>query len=90
MCEHLGFRLQLDVQSLGLLADLFTLEQSKLDMPSADALDLVHRVASNARKLERLLGDLLDLDRLQRGIVSPQRRSTDIGALSAKRMRWKR
>ena len=53
-------------------------------MPPADALDLVHRVASNARKLERLLGDLLDLDRLQRGIVSPQRRSTDIGALIAR------
>jgi two-component system sensor histidine kinase KdpD len=28
-----------------------------------------------------LLSDLLDLDRLQRGIVSPQRRPTDIGAL---------
>jgi len=50
-------------------------------MPATDALDLVHRVAANARKLERLLGDLLDLDRLQRGIVSPQRRPTDVGAL---------
>ena len=29
---------------------------------------LVRRIASNARKLERLLSDLLDLDRLQRGI----------------------
>jgi signal transduction histidine kinase len=43
--------------------------------------DLIHRVASNARKLERLLADLLDLDRLQRGIISPQRRPTDVGAL---------
>src|SRR5262245_66658947 len=50
-------------------------------MPSTDALDLVHRVAANARKLERLLGDLLDLDRLQRGIITPQRRPTDIAAL---------
>jgi PAS domain-containing protein/two-component sensor histidine kinase len=45
------------------------------------ALDLLRRIASNARKLERLLGDLLDLDRLQRGIVAPQRRPTDVRAL---------
>src|SRR3954463_3486929 len=64
-----------------ILGSALTLEQSRLEMPSTDALDLVHRVAANARKLERLLGDLLDLDRLQRGIVSPQRRATDIGAL---------
>jgi two-component system sensor histidine kinase KdpD len=67
-----------------ILGSALTLEQSQLEMPAADALDLVHRVAANARKLERLLGDLLDLDRLQRGIVSPQRRSTDIGALIAR------
>ena len=67
-----------------ILGSALTLEQSRLEMPATDALDLVHRVAANARKLERLLGDLLDLDRLQRGIVSPQRRSTDIGALIAR------
>jgi len=67
-----------------ILGSALTLEQSRLEMPAIDALDLVHRVAANARKLERLLGDLLDLDRLQRGIVSPQRRSTDIGALIAR------
>ena len=44
----------------------------------------MHRIAANARKLERLLGDLLDLDRLQRGIVTPQRRSTDVAALIAR------
>jgi two-component system sensor histidine kinase KdpD len=49
-----------------------------LELPHEDALDLVKRVATNARKLERLLGDLLDLDRLQRGIVTPQRRPTDL------------
>ncbi len=67
-----------------ILGSALTLEQSGLQIPSSDALDLVHRVAANARKLERLLGDLLDLDRLQRGIVSPQRRATDIGALIAR------
>src|SRR3954470_20171562 len=88
-----------------ILGSALTLEQSGLEMPATDALDLVHRgaanprklerpapdaaaplpgAAGNTRKLERLLADLLDLDRLQRGIVSPQRRATDIGALIAR------
>jgi PAS domain S-box-containing protein len=61
-----------------ILGSALTLEQTKLDLPRDDAVDLVRRIASNARKLERLLGDLLDLDRLQRGIVSPQRRPADL------------
>lgn len=64
-----------------ILGSALTLEQSGLDLPRDDAVDLVRRIASNARKLERLLGDLLDLDRLQRGIVSPQRRQTDLAEL---------
>ncbi|HEX5937514.1 MAG TPA: ATP-binding protein [Actinomycetota bacterium] len=63
-----------------ILGSALTLERSKLDLPPADALDMVGRIAANARKLERLLSDLLDLDRLQRGIVSPKRRATDIEA----------
>jgi signal transduction histidine kinase len=61
-----------------ILGSALTLERSNLDLPRSDALDMVARIASNARKLERLLSDLLDLDRLQRGIVSPNRRSTDL------------
>jgi len=64
-----------------ILGSALTLEQSGLDMPPEDALDFVRRIATNARKLERLLSDLLDLDRLQRGIITPQRRPTDIAAL---------
>jgi PAS domain S-box-containing protein len=64
-----------------ILGSALTLEQSGLDMPRDDALDLLRRIASNARKLERLLSDLLDLDRLQRGIVSPQRRPTELDEL---------
>jgi signal transduction histidine kinase/putative methionine-R-sulfoxide reductase with GAF domain len=63
-----------------ILGSALTLERSKLDLPADDALDMVNRIAANARKLERLLSDLLDLDRLQRGIVSPKRRATDIEA----------
>ncbi|MGH2679502.1 MAG: ATP-binding protein [Actinomycetota bacterium] len=61
-----------------ILGSALTLERTKLDLPSEDALDMVGRIAANARKLERLLSDLLDLDRLQRGIVSPKRRATDL------------
>jgi signal transduction histidine kinase/GAF domain-containing protein len=61
-----------------ILGSALTLERSKLDLPPDDALDMVGRIAANARKLERLLSDLLDLDRLQRGIVSPKRRPTDL------------
>jgi signal transduction histidine kinase/putative methionine-R-sulfoxide reductase with GAF domain len=61
-----------------ILGSALTLERTKLDLPHEDALDMVSRIAANARKLERLLSDLLDLDRLQRGIVSPNRRNTDL------------
>jgi signal transduction histidine kinase/putative methionine-R-sulfoxide reductase with GAF domain len=64
-----------------ILGSAVTLEQSGMDIPREDAVDLLQRIASNARKLERLLGDLLDLDRLQRGIITPQRRRIDVGAL---------
>jgi PAS domain S-box-containing protein len=64
-----------------ILGSALTLEQAGLGLPREDALDLLRRIAANARKLERLLSDLLDLDRLQRGIISPQRRPTDIAEL---------
>ena len=57
-----------------------TLERS--EMVDADRNDLLERLASNARKLDRLLKDLLDIDRLNRGIVDPQYRATDVGALA--------
>lgn len=51
------------------------------DQLSAEALDLVHRIRGSAGKLERLLGDLLDLDRLGRGVLEAQRHSIDIATL---------
>ncbi|MEO8477004.1 MAG: ATP-binding protein [Actinomycetota bacterium] len=64
-----------------ILGSALTLERTRMELPRDEAVDLVHRIAANARKLERLLSDLLDLDRLQRGIVSPQRRPTDLETL---------
>jgi signal transduction histidine kinase len=42
----------------------------------------LRRLSGNARKLDRLLGDLLDLDRLARGTLSPRRQAADLGALA--------
>lgn len=58
-----------------------TLEQQP-DLPADERADLVERLSSNARKLQDLLANLLDLDRLSRGVITPQRRPTDIGALA--------
>lgn len=57
-----------------------TLERS--EVAEDDRTDLLERLAANARKLDRLLKDLLDIDRLNRGIVEPQYRVTDVGALA--------
>jgi PAS domain S-box-containing protein len=58
-----------------------TLERTT-GLAEEDRHDLVIRLSANAQKLDRLLKDLLDLDRLNRGIVEPQRRTCDVGALA--------
>jgi PAS domain S-box-containing protein len=58
-----------------------TLEREELGLTTQERLDITRRLAVNARKLEQLLTDLLDLDRLDRGIVEPRRRPTDIASL---------
>ncbi|HEX9713033.1 MAG TPA: ATP-binding protein [Actinomycetota bacterium] len=58
-----------------------TLQRSGELLAQGERKHLVDRLAVNAEKLERLLADLLDLDRLNRGIVEPVIRTTDLGAL---------
>jgi PAS domain S-box-containing protein len=58
-----------------------TLEHKGDSLAARDRNDLYTRLVVNARKLNRLLDDLLDLDRLTHGIVSPRRRPTDMAAL---------
>lgn len=43
--------------------------------------EMLAHITSNAEKLERLLTDLLDLDRLTRGVLEPSREPTDVGEL---------
>jgi PAS domain S-box-containing protein len=58
-----------------------TLERTT-SLPPEDRQDLVERLSANAQKLDKLLKDLLDVDRLHRGIVEPQLRACDVGALA--------
>jgi len=61
-----------------------TLQRARSSLAEDDGADLVDRLVANAGKLDRLLSDLLDLDRLNRGIVTPKLRPTDLAALVAR------
>jgi PAS domain S-box-containing protein len=65
-----------------ILGIALTLEQHAVSLPAGDLADLLQRLSGNARKLDRLLGDLLDLDRLARGTLTPRRQLIDLGALA--------
>jgi two-component system cell cycle sensor histidine kinase/response regulator CckA len=58
-----------------------TLERDDVELDTPEARDMARRIAANAHKLDRMVTDLLDLDRLARGIVKPKLRPTDVGAL---------
>ncbi len=59
-----------------------TLERGSDGLRADDVSDLIRRLSTNARKLDRLLSDLLDLDRLARGTLTPRRQMVDLGALT--------
>jgi PAS domain S-box-containing protein len=58
-----------------------TLERDDVHLEESEAKDLAGRIAENARRLDRLVTNLLDLDRLARGIVAPKLEPTDLGSL---------
>jgi PAS domain S-box-containing protein len=60
-----------------------TLQRGRVRLRPTDVDDLLGRLISNARKLDRLLTSLLDLDRLDRGIVELQRERVDLARLVA-------
>ena len=47
-----------------------------------EGVQLVQRIRANAEKLERLLGDMLDLDRLGRGVLTAHRREVSMLTLA--------
>ncbi|HJS26952.1 MAG TPA: PAS domain-containing protein, partial [Actinomycetota bacterium] len=58
-----------------------TLEREDVRLDVAETRHLAGRIAENARKLDRLVTDLLDLDRLARGIVEPKLHPTDVSEI---------
>ena len=55
--------------------------ESQDDLGSDEARDFARRISMNARKLDRIVSDLLDLDRISRGILEPNLEETDLGEL---------
>ena len=58
-----------------------TLERDDLNLPPEDARDLASRIADNAGRLDRMVADLLDLERLAAGVAEPIFAPVDVGTL---------
>lgn len=52
------------------------------DLPGEDREKLLRGIASSAKKMDRMVADLLDLDRVDRGLIQPRRERTDLLALA--------
>lgn len=64
-----------------MMGSAITLEREEANLSPKDRQALVRGLSSSARKMHRLVNDLLDMDRIDRGIVTPRRHPTDVGAL---------
>ncbi|MEX2103137.1 MAG: ATP-binding protein, partial [Gaiellaceae bacterium] len=58
-----------------------TLEQRRLELPEEEVSRIVRELTEAARRLERLLADLLDVERLRRGLVDVRRHPTEMREL---------
>ncbi len=65
----------------GVVGIALTLRRARSRLAEEDVGDLLDRLVTSADKLQRLLSDLLDLDRLNRGILTPKLHSTDLASL---------
>jgi signal transduction histidine kinase len=57
------------------------LESRGDEMPAEKRKTSVQGITDGARKLDKLLADLIDVDRLRRGLIAPQRTPTDVAVL---------
>jgi PAS domain S-box-containing protein len=62
-----------------------TLERGDVELSTEETKHLAGRIEHNARRLERLVTNLLDLDRLSRGVLTATFEPVDVGEL-ARRM----
>jgi len=58
-----------------------TLALKHTDSQSPDGREMVRQLSTHARKLDRLVGEMLDVDRIATGTFSPNLRRTDLEAL---------
>lgn len=65
-----------------ILGSAITLESAdELGISDEDRRQLVRSLAKKAKRLTAMVNDLLDIDRLTRGLVQPRRELMDLGAL---------
>jgi PAS domain S-box-containing protein len=67
-----------------ILGFALTLRDRGAEIDDATKRQLTEEVVGQARRLERLLTDLLDVDRLRHGLVRAVRQPTDVGMLVAR------
>jgi signal transduction histidine kinase len=60
-----------------------TLQRSRGRLPESETGDLLGRLSVNAHRLDRILTGLLDLDKLDRGVVELRRERVDLAGLVA-------
>ena len=71
-----------------ILGNAITLEHGdELGLSPDDRRELLHTLASKARRLTDLITDLLDMDRLSRGAIEPRFAPDEIGSLVARLVR---
>jgi PAS domain S-box-containing protein len=58
-----------------------TLERDDVDLSRDESHDLAHRIGQDARKLDGMVSDFLDLERLNRGLARPAYEPVDIGGM---------
>ena len=58
-----------------------TLARPDLELPLEERRELSERIAVNARRLDRMVTDMLDLDRMARGALAPAFAPVDVGRL---------
>jgi PAS domain S-box-containing protein len=66
----------------GVLGFAATLQQRDADLTDQERAMITERLLNNAQRLQRLLSDLLDLDRLKRGSMTPYRRLVNVDELA--------
>jgi PAS domain S-box-containing protein len=65
-----------------ILGSAITLESAdELGIPEDDRRQLIHSLARKAKRLTAMVNDLLDMDRLTRGLAQPRRELIDLGVL---------